>query len=531
MPPDAGPAAADATPQLFLIESEKRLSESLLWAAQRRFFHRQGVDAWRSGAVPYYVTNNPALARAYAAVALGFLRDLVAGGARFDAAEPFTIIELGAGSGRFAFFFLKTFRALLALSPFAGLPLRYVMTDFTETNLAFWRTHEALAPLAAEGLLDFALFDAERDDALRLERCQVTLRASALANPPLIVANYVFDGISQDAFSIRSGRLMECRVSLSADRPDPDPDDPAVMARLACAYSDHALDASPYAEAMFNAILDDYAASLDETTILFPAATLRCIDRLAALAQGRLLLLTADRGQQREEDLGAPNGLAMAVHGSFSLPVNYHAVAEYVIKQGGEVLTTAYRHASLAVSAFVTGGDAGGETRLAFDQAVEHFGPDDFYTLRSGLREQLSRLDVPELLALVRLSGDDPRVLRDCLPALWEHLDAASEVRRVELGRLVEQCWENYYHLGEPRDTPFELGMVLYRLKEYARALDFFRHSRRLYGDHAAALWNMGLCHAALDDAGEAAFCFAEAKRLDAHVVPAGALQIKDQGT
>jgi len=171
LPSDGTPPLDDASSApRFVIEREKPLSQSLLWTAQRRFFARQGVEAWRSNTVPHYVTNNPALARAYAEVALGFLRDLVAGGARFDAAEPFTLIELGAGSGRFAFFFVNAFRSLLALSPFAALPFRYVMTDFTEANLAFWRTHEALAPLCEAGLVDFAVFDAESDDTLRLER-------------------------------------------------------------------------------------------------------------------------------------------------------------------------------------------------------------------------------------------------------------------------------------------------------------------------------------------------------------------------
>lgn len=530
MTSDTGPAAAEASPGHFIIESEKRLSESRLWAIHRRFFDRQGIEAWRSGAVPYYVTNNPALARAYAEVALGFLRDLVAGGARFDANEPFTIIEIGAGSGRFAFFFVATFRALLALSPFAAVPFRYVMTDFTTTNLAFWRAHEALVPLAEAGLIDFAVYDAECDDKLTLERSQATLAADTLANAPLVIANYVLDGISQDAFSVRGGTLMECRLSLRADRPECDWDDPDVMAALTCSYSDHPVAAAPYAEQLFNAILDDYAASLDETTILFPATALRCLDRLARLAAGRLLLLTADRGEQREEDVGQPHGVDMGLHGnSLSLPVNYHAIAEYVVKQGGEVLTTAYRHASLAVSAFLLGGGLRDETRLAFDQAIEHFGPDDFYTLRRGLHDQLGQLDIGQLLALVRLSGCDPRVLRDCLPALWERLGAAGEAQRQEIGRAIECAAANYYHLGEPRDLLFEFALLRYGLKDYAGALDLYRRSREHYGDHAATFWNMALCHAALGDAAEAAFCLTEAKRLDADFAPVTALRMKGE--
>ena len=521
--PDAPPAPR------FVIEREMRLSQSLLWTAQRRFFARQGIDAWRSGTVPYYVTNNPALARAYAEVTLGFLRDLVAQGAQFDAAAPFTVIELGAGSGRFAFFFVTQFRALLALSPLATVPFRYVMTDFTEANLAFWRRHEALAPLREAGVIDVALFDAECGEALRLETAGITLAAGALAQPPVVIANYVFDGISQDAFSFRDGAIMEHRISLSADRADPDLDDPEAIARLECSYSDQPLAGPPYSEALYNAILDDYAQSLDGCTVLFPAGALGCLDRLTRLADGRLLVLTADRGQQRDDDLSRGHGIGMAVHGSFSLPVNYHAIAEYVVKSGGEVLTTAYRHANLAVSAFLLGGRYG-ETCLAFDQAIEHFGPDDFYTLCRGLREQPGPLDIAQLLALVRLSAFDPRVLRDCLPALWEKLDNASEVQRQELARAIERAAANYYHLGEPRDLLFEFAMLSYSLGNYGGGLALYCRSRQYYGDDAATFWNMALCHAALGNAADAAFCLAEAKRLDADFAPVSALQVKVTG-
>ena len=42
----------------------RRLSESPIWAANRRYYDRTGIDAWRTGTVPHYVTNNVPLATA-----------------------------------------------------------------------------------------------------------------------------------------------------------------------------------------------------------------------------------------------------------------------------------------------------------------------------------------------------------------------------------------------------------------------------------------------------------------------------------
>src|SRR2546423_9384940 len=97
------------------LEPPRRLSRSALWQMQRNFFARQGVEAWRQGIVPHYITSNPFIANAYAKVVFGFLRDCRSAINQHQAADfpvidpeqPVYLIELGSGSGRFAFHFLK----------------------------------------------------------------------------------------------------------------------------------------------------------------------------------------------------------------------------------------------------------------------------------------------------------------------------------------------------------------------------------------------------------------------------------------
>ena len=52
-----------------------RLSESILWQAQRNYFIEQGIEAWRKNIVPSYVTINPFIAHTYAEVVLAYLED------------------------------------------------------------------------------------------------------------------------------------------------------------------------------------------------------------------------------------------------------------------------------------------------------------------------------------------------------------------------------------------------------------------------------------------------------------------------
>jgi SAM-dependent MidA family methyltransferase len=77
----------------------------MLWQLQRQYFEEQGIIAWQSGDVPHYITCNPVIAKAYAEMVFGFLKDR----SRLapDNKEKIYLLELGAGSGRLAFHLLK----------------------------------------------------------------------------------------------------------------------------------------------------------------------------------------------------------------------------------------------------------------------------------------------------------------------------------------------------------------------------------------------------------------------------------------
>ncbi len=61
---------------LYLLENQQPFSQSLIWQLQRDYFGEAGIDAWRSGEVPHYITSNPVEGKTYAELVLAFLRDL-----------------------------------------------------------------------------------------------------------------------------------------------------------------------------------------------------------------------------------------------------------------------------------------------------------------------------------------------------------------------------------------------------------------------------------------------------------------------
>ncbi|MFW1950288.1 hypothetical protein ACG907_20660, partial [Acinetobacter bereziniae] len=96
--------------------------------------------------VPHYVTSNPTIANAYAEMALAFWRDRQR---LAPQSGPLTICELGAGSGRFAFYFLRRLESLCAEADVPPQAFRYVLTDAADANLAFWRSHPCFEPFFA----------------------------------------------------------------------------------------------------------------------------------------------------------------------------------------------------------------------------------------------------------------------------------------------------------------------------------------------------------------------------------------------
>ncbi len=514
--PESGPA--ETVVASHVLEHGKRLSESLLWQLQRKFFDVQGVRAWTEGQVPHYITSNGWIADSYAKVVLGWLRDCSGttspqrgSFAPLDLRHPVYIVELGCGAGRFGYLFLNRFLDLLGRSPLSHVPVRYVLTDFTENNLDHLRNHPDLQSFVESGVLDFARYDAGEDFEIRLTCSGEVLSPQTLRNPLIVLANYVFDGIPQDVFSVHDGKFFECLATLAAPEGEIDLEDSGMLGRIVVSWEECPAPADYYGDPELDRILQEYVASLDDTTFLFPCAAIRGARQLARLSDNRLLLLSGDKGFSREELLTGRSEPGLAVHGSFSMMVNYHAFGRWFVHQGGDFLSTTHLYSSLSIVAGLFGTPPGGllETRLAFDDAIERLGPDDFFDLKKSVERGYEELPLEELLTWLRLSGWDSNILLGCFPALMKQVGTAPDLLRVEVYHAVHEIWRVYFPIRESLDLPFHLGVLLTEIQCYEDALSFFRQSVALYGSNPATVFNVGLCLFHLGDT-EAALAHAE---------------------
>ena len=480
------------------LEKQQIFSQSQIWQLQRDYFRQSGIDAWRSGAVPHYITSNPVVGKTYAELVLAFLRDLSLKGQH---EETVYLLELGAGHGRLCYHFFKHFEKYYEHSAIPLPPFCYVLTDFTEANLTFWQEHPRLQPYLSLGWLDLALFDAEQSETFHLQYANRTIQRASLAQPLIVIANYFFDTIPQSLFRIENETIDHVLLSLTTAT-DPSTSIPAeIIAALQLTY-DYETAASPIypADPHFNDMLEAYRQHGVSTHLLFPDSGLRCIERLRQLSQAGVLLLTADKGEHHLPNLDQRSAPKLSKHGSFSLNVNYHAFSDYCTRQGGLPLFPAQQQATLDLGCllFLPDADSYKETLNAYLRFVNDFGPDDYFSLKKLIEQHFDSLSYRDIMGTLRLSGYDARIFGQMWPRLLELLPDVSASQQHDFFLASARIWDTYYPIGEAMDIADALGDLLLTLDFYAEAIFYFEMSLLIYGSAPETLYKLAVCHCLL---------------------------------
>ena len=274
-----------------------------------------------------------------------------------------------------------------------------------------------------------------------------------------MIANYVFDSVPADAFAVADGALEECLVSVSGDD----------VATMELVYARRRSRPATTATRTSTRCSSTTASTLDDTVVTIPRAAIECVRRLRELAGDRLLVLAADKAHSTEESLALPlRARAQPPRRRFSLMVNFHALGWYARpprRRGARTAATGTRRSTSARLLF--GAPPGGyaETRLAYDDAIERFGPDDLSILTEGVERAAAQLSVAELVALLRLSGWDAFTLLGVAGALREQAADADPAAQEDLRHALFETYDRHFAVPGDDDLPFAIGLLLYELR------------------------------------------------------------------
>jgi putative S-adenosyl-L-methionine-dependent methyltransferase len=521
------PAGATVTQETTVLETRVPLSQSVIWQRQRDFYARRGLKAWTEDLVPSYITNNPFIAEIYAAIVAAFIDDCQARGEALPISpgNPLRILELGAGTGKFAYLFLQQLTGLLRERQIAPESVRYSMTDCSEDLLAAWRSNRYLARFVASGVLEFELSGAGEESQLSRAGSSSAGHEVKSRSPLVVIANYVFDSLPQDAFIIQNGVISEALISTSAG-PGTDGNIPP-LSSLQLSFSHTDVPAGRYPDKLWNEILERYRSRLSAATVFFPAAALYLLERLAGSTTGPMLVLAADKGLRHEDDLALRQGSPeLEFHASgqcFSTLVNFDAIARHYWGHGGEAFLPQKHFSSLNLCAFLQHAPEQEfpSTRAAYRETAEAFGLDDLFALMSWLDAHLHEISLIQALAILRLTRWDSTALLRLLPVIATKLRNA-HAERLDLRDAILRTSANHFPVSQAENLlAFNCGVVLLELRFFAEAQQMFQVSEQLCGRSAATSYNLGLCALGLDRNKEALAFMSDACAQDSAFEPA----------
>ncbi len=485
------------------IDENKRFSESLIWKLQLDYYNKVGVNAWRKRVVPHVITSNTFIAEQYVRLVYAFLRDWAD---EIDENHPVYLIELGTGAGRFSYHFLH--RWLKRTEEFGDLDIdfKFILTDFTDSNLKFWNTHPLMKEMVQRGVADFALFDAINGTSMTLEHSGEVLERETIVNPIIVVANYLFDSIPVDVFYVENNTLSESLVSLDTHLPENHPIISELLESLQLDYSNQPMKADYYDNPVYNSILQDYRQHFDKTYFRFPITGLDCCANLQKMSNNRMMLIAADKGFTSLEAMDLREPPEISVQGSMSMMVNFDALARYFEKEDGQWLKTPFQPTDLAVQVGLFGEPDSeyNETAMTFADSVAHYGADEYHSMKVALHDHYSEMTLQQMISVIRMGHWDSVLFEECFPHLLDKVQTTTDEVRMDVRLAMQKIWEHYYFIGEDRDIPFMIGAILHNIGAFRDAIILFNYSLQMHGMDPGTLYNMGMSYLYLGDTNKA---------------------------
>lgn len=497
-----------------IVEENMRFSESVMWSAQKSYYDEKGIDAWNED-VPNYITSNPFIGASYAKMLIAFMQDWMA--KNNDAkSHPFYILELGTGTGQFSFYLLKNLLMYKKLLKLDALKFCYVMSDVTTRPFEFWDNHQALKQYIEAGVLDFAVYDLYQSDDIVLHHSQKTLNKDVLVNPLIVLANYLFDSIGNDVFTVNDGQLFESLVTVKTTDKVSEDGKPTDWEKVSIAYQEKPI-AKSYYQNQFDEILFGYENQLMGTHFQFPVAGLKALQYLQGIASNRLLLVTSDKGYTTLDELDCLEYPDLDFHGSFSVMVNYHAIGEYLKKCGGSQHTQAFRE-NIVSGVFSSGFLLTDMPQLSFSmqQNIDGFSPTDYFLLYEHFAAHYKKCSLAELSSFLNLSEWDSHVYDQIGSHLADLAEDGDPEVVAYLAENMHKVAKNVYYSPAASDVIFDVGVFYQNISQFEQAIEYYEQSNAVFGESDITFFNIGICYHSLGNNSAAVLALKRALSLNA---------------
>lgn len=488
-------------------------SKCQLWQKQKKFYHKEGINAWQNK-IPFYATSNPYIGHSYAQLAISFIQDVL-NQQSSKINQPFYIIELGAGSGAFSYYMLKELLELQTNLNLAHVKIVYVMTDFIKANLNFWQKHPQLREYINKGCLDFAFFDCEKTDKIKLLLSGQCIEQNSLQNPVILLANYLFDSLRQDVFRVQNCKLEIGLIKRSPNIVDVIKDNTSVLLETIDPKFHYSGITLPYyQDKEIDAVLKQYCHIDATSCFIFPIGSLTCLNKWRQISRNNMLLIVTDKGYGKSMTLFRNYKPELVVHDkAFSVLVNFHAIGQYFQAHKGDCyLQNTQQGITSAAFTFGYKFDNLPKTKQAAINYLDNFSVGNLFNIYTHIEQVRNTCSLEILVAYLNCTRWDNRIFDLCLSTILHRIAQNSDPLNINnFTAIVENIANNFYYLPGACNTLFNIGILLYNLSQYHLALNYYQRSITYFGKSDIVLYNMALCHYNLKEYELASTLFQEA--------------------
>jgi len=403
------------------MNSKVPLSQCRFWPDLRSYYREQGIGAWQQD-VPCYATSNPYIAHAYARIIWQYVQEAWPAGPP----GPIRILELGAGSGTFAFHCVKRLLELQYAQGLEHLRFSYLMTDGAQKNVEFWRSHPALGAYARHGCLDFVHqeISGEADLGSLIEQLDLVTGA-----PLIVLANYLFDSLPHDVFYCAGDRLQECLIDRQPRRINADNNQCVSLDRIDPGLGYRDINMPYYGNPELDQLLLGYALHVVEGHFLIPIGALRCLQGLRRVHGDDFLLIASDKAFGKHARLFTGGTPEVAFHGdAISMSVNFEALGHYVQQIGGDVHYQS-THQSLSTAVFAPGRRFRDlpRTQAVLMHELSASGPGILFNCYQHVGHTHEQCSLEMLVSYLHLTYWDPSLFDVCIRSLLRHLENVAD--------------------------------------------------------------------------------------------------------
>lgn len=404
----------------------------------------------------------------------------------------FNILELGAGCGQFSY---------LCLHALKGDNFHYIMSDFNEQLINEWREHPQFKSYLDRGTLSLLQYDTAD-----------TLDNLPESNAPLIViANYLFDSIPADIYAVSNGSIKPVHVTLSTNDANMQADQIIDFEQVNIEFEEQESINTD------NPILKQYESELFNSKILYPTASIELIKSLQSASPAGVFLLASDKAYANIDELDHLSYPEIVSHsGCFSLNVNFDAIHKFAkLEQGTAYLPSTRPGLKSAAFSFRFSLDSFNHTKVLLRNYFEIFSPTDYLNIYRRVKKDMKSLSMEELTSYLALSRWDATLFQQIYQEIFSKLDGVDMLTIDYLTNHLPIIAGHWYALPDDPDLYFRVGVIFHALKQYAKALEFYKRSLGLFPDVFSVCFNMGVCAYHLGDLTQAQAHFKAAHQID----------------